>query len=274
MAKIKELPWNEQFAIAWAKMAPPARPSQTEQRFYEKIIKQVIKDNKNPRILILGSTPEFRDILLRNKVKPICCDINRDVFKSLTRIMRRRGVETFILSDWIKLKTKARFDLVLGHQVINMLSPVKQAVFFKQIYRHLKPGGLFITSVVIRANDRAISLLSGFKRYRKFKTINIRDAFSTIHPDLLLAISGHTGTYSPTQCLKIVDQLYRGSEISKKERDIYFKIMPSNDLKVYIPNQKSIEALIKKYLKILLIYHYPTKYYNSKHWPVYLLRKR
>jgi SAM-dependent methyltransferase len=274
MAKSKKLPWNEQFAIAWEKLAPPARPSQTEQRFYEKIIKRAIKDNKNPKILILGSTPELRDVLLKNKIKPICCDINRDVFKSLRKLMKYHNrKERFILSDWTKLAIKEKFDLILGHQVINMLPFKKQILLLKNIYRSLKSGGMFINSLVLRTKDKNISLLSGFKRYRKFNKITIKNSFSAIHPDLLLAISRKNGIYSPKDCLRVVENLYQSKKINKKERDIYFKIMPPSDLKVFVPSKEGIEVIMKKNFKIIDIYYCSSRHYDSQYWPVYVLKK-
>jgi|GEM_PF-3333334 len=271
---MKKLPWNQQFALSWAKMQPPARPNLDEQRFYEAIIKKVIKNNPKAKILILGSTPEFRDILIKNKITPICCDINYDVFRSLRIIMKRHGQEHFILSDWTKLNLKQKFDLILGHQVINMLPFKKQSKLIQAVYNHLSLGGVFVQSVVLRANqDKNISLLSSFKRYRKLGKKFEKFVFSIIHPDLLLSISKRIGTYSPKDCLNIVERLYKSHKINREERDAYFKVMPPSNLMVYVPTKKTFENLVKKYFKIESIYYSATKHYNSQYWPVYVLNK-
>ncbi len=274
MKNIKELPWNQQFALAWAKMQPPARPNLNEQGFYETIIKKVIKNNPRAKILILGSTPELRDIIIKNKITPVCCDISSEVFRSLRIIMKRHGQERFILSDWTELNLKQRFDLILGHQVINMLPLKKQSKLIETVHNHLKPGGIFVQSVVLRASqDKNISLLTGFKRYRRLGKRFKKFAFSIIHPDLLLSISKKTGTYSPKDCLNIVERLYKFHKINKEERDAYFKVMPPSDLRVYIPTKKIFEKLTKKYFRIKLIYCPKSIYYDSRHWPIYVLNK-
>ena len=56
-----ELDWNAERAKAWHKMKPPSKPSESEINIYRKYF-NIKKNQYNPRVLILGSTVEFRQL--------------------------------------------------------------------------------------------------------------------------------------------------------------------------------------------------------------------
>lgn len=273
--KFKKLSWNKQFALAWRKYPPPVRPSRVEQKFYENYIVKTLKKNPKARILILGSTPEFRDLILKHGSTPICCDLNPEVFNTLKSLMKRRGKEKFILSNWLKLKNKNKFDLIIGHQVFNMLPLNRQALLARAIAKNLKAGGLFVHSIVMKSKKR-FNVLNGFKRYRRLskKLKTPVPIFPCIYPDLVLAISQRKGFYTPKGCLKLVDNLYWKGLITKNERSDCVKIIPPSDLKVYVPTKRQIEKTIKRYFQTLSIYYPSSSYYDPHNWPVYVLKKK
>lgn len=276
--KFKKLLWNKQFAQAWRKYPPPVRPSKAEQKFYENYIIKTLRRNPKARILILGATPEFRDLILKHGSTPICCELNPEVFNVLKGLMKRRGKEIFIWSDWLKLKDKNKFDLIIGHQVFNMLPLNKQTKLAQTTSQNLKQGGLFIHSVVIRLlRNKKIDILNTFKKYRHLakKLKKAVSLFSIIYPNLGLKISWQPGNfYTPNQCRDLIEDLYQKKAISKIERNRLFAIIPTSDLKVYVPTKKQIEKTIKRYFQTLSIYYPPSSYYDSHNWPVYVLKKK
>ena len=67
-------PFLNLFLEKWQEISAPIRPSHKECSLYEKYIKEVAARNHNSKLLILGSTPELRDMAIRNDLVPVCCD--------------------------------------------------------------------------------------------------------------------------------------------------------------------------------------------------------
>ncbi|MBI3274336.1 MAG: hypothetical protein HYZ69_04290, partial [Candidatus Colwellbacteria bacterium] len=61
--------WTKTIADTWNLWTPPDRPSQGELAEYEAALRAIIKTKKNPQLLVLGSTSEFRDLAARYKVE-------------------------------------------------------------------------------------------------------------------------------------------------------------------------------------------------------------
>lgn len=49
-------------------------PRQNDLKIYEKFLKQAIKNKKDPKALILGATPELRDLCLKHKCETMAID--------------------------------------------------------------------------------------------------------------------------------------------------------------------------------------------------------
>jgi len=71
-----------QFAKKWRKTLPPARPSRGELRVYNQIVKSLSPQIKTA--LILGATPELRDLLARQKIKISLVDFNINMIKAMS----------------------------------------------------------------------------------------------------------------------------------------------------------------------------------------------
>ncbi|MFA6146217.1 MAG: class I SAM-dependent methyltransferase [Patescibacteria group bacterium] len=272
----KKILWDFKFAKAWKKFTPPSRPSQKELKFYEYYIQKTLKKNKNIRILILGATPEFRDLILKHHSIPICCDLNSMVFNALKKLMKQHGKEIFIKSNWLKLKSKNKFDLIIGHQVFNQLPFNKQSLLTKIVFHNLEPNGLFIHSTFLSPpNNIKINPLDGFKLHRKLtKTKKQIPLYSIVHAYLTLScIHPKNKFFTPNRYLKLVDKLYRQKLISEQERKNIFKILPPGNSKIYVPTKEKLERILKQYFKISSIYYPPSQYYNPINWPVYVLKK-
>ena len=59
--------WKK-IASVWKDILSPSRPSLGDIRIYDKFIKQEIKKRKLLKALILGATPELRDLLSKYRL--------------------------------------------------------------------------------------------------------------------------------------------------------------------------------------------------------------
>ncbi|MFA5051286.1 MAG: class I SAM-dependent methyltransferase [Patescibacteria group bacterium] len=148
MAKQKIEAWKK-FVETWAKLTSPGRPSSGEIKIYEKFAQPILK-KKSIQILVLGSTPEIRDMLAKYKNAQITLiDLNFEMTFAMTSLMRKKQAaknETWLRSNWLTAPLpKNYFDLIFGDFVICNVPFKFQPQFLNNIKEWLKPNGFFIT---------------------------------------------------------------------------------------------------------------------------------
>ncbi len=111
----------------------------------EKEISDVKKKNKNAKVLILGATPETRDLVKKYGLDLTIIDQNREMIEKMTSIMKEKGRENIVIGNWLSMPFKENtFDLVLGDGVSNNISYGETNAFFKEINRVLKKDGIML----------------------------------------------------------------------------------------------------------------------------------
>lgn len=146
--KLTIVPW-QRFAKNWQRLTSPARPSQREIKIYENFAKSFLM-KKNVKVLILGATPEIRDMLAKYKnIQVVLVDINLDMALAMTSLMRQKKVaekEIWLRANWLSAPLPQKyFDVIFGDFVLGNVPFKLQAQFLNNIKSWLKSGGYFIT---------------------------------------------------------------------------------------------------------------------------------
>ena len=99
-------------AKKWQLVKPPIRPSKEDLKIYEKLLK---KNKIRNNILILGATPELRELALKYGKQIVVCDINLNMILAMTELMRHKNKkEIWIKADWVSVPLKHNhFDAIL-----------------------------------------------------------------------------------------------------------------------------------------------------------------
>jgi len=166
------------FLQNWRRITSPGRPTLGELKIYEKFGLSNLK-KKNPKILILGSTPELRDMLALHKNVQICLvDINLDSILAMTELMKNKQAkkkEIWINGNWLNVPLQENyFDIIYGDFVVANV-PVKfQYQFLKNIKNWLKPKGVFITRMTIPISENKILSAEKFCHIFKDKKVNLK----------------------------------------------------------------------------------------------------
>ncbi|MDD2647002.1 MAG: class I SAM-dependent methyltransferase [Patescibacteria group bacterium] len=177
MKKTNSISWHTSVAERWKIYDSPARPSKGECQIIQEFINS---HKKNPKILILGSTPEFRDLAHNLRAEITCVDASLEMLIGMSELMKHKNLvnqEIWFRSNWLTMPvTENYYDFVLGDLVVTNLPLQLQPVFLKKIKSILKPGGYFITRdwwppIVKSSLESAIDRLS--KRGINKKSINI-----------------------------------------------------------------------------------------------------
>lgn len=128
-----------------SRLTSPARPSAEALKLYNDFLNET-----NPKnIMILGSTPELRDLASQHKIKNyVVADFNMDMIKNNLELctMVDQNNEVWIKSDWFSLPfPKGYFDVILGDLVLGQFAYNAQSAFLSKIAELLSPTGKFIT---------------------------------------------------------------------------------------------------------------------------------
>ena len=155
--KIKE--WDDKNSVRnMARRKGTVAPSKAELNFYKKHCAAIARRVKSPRMLVLGPTPEIRDIGLRLGFKVTAVDMNKrilDLMKPFLRVKDRSG-ETVMLDNWLAVPLlKNNFDVVIGDVSFNNLAAKDIPFMFKRVHGWMKSGGFFILRNIVLPDRRA-----------------------------------------------------------------------------------------------------------------------
>jgi len=143
-------PWR-QITKDYARLVIPNRPSTQDCENYGKLIKSALGNKKNPKILVLGSTPEIRSLLYTYTVlqgaQVICIDVNPAMYRAMTSFVTKTNLqEKFYRRNWLATGFPGNyFDLIMGDEIICNIPKKIHDNLFQEISRVLKDGCYFIT---------------------------------------------------------------------------------------------------------------------------------
>lgn len=158
----------------WEIVLPPSRPTIMELNRIEKYINEY---ERCEPVAVLGSTPEFRDLLARLGFE------NRFIFdKSIEFYLRMSNLlpdgvkdgECLIVGEWNKTikKYKGYFKIILSDLTMGNVNYADREQFYRNIAESIKIGGTFIDKVL--AFDFEVPRVKDlFEKYEKLP-INLR----------------------------------------------------------------------------------------------------
>lgn len=173
MAKKLYNPLWFQFWKIWNKIGPPWRPSKKELLWWKKKIVELQKKGKNLKVLVLGSTPEIRDMLSELKIDTTLLDANESMYKAMNRLVKKKNKkEKLVIGNWLdmdKVLGKNKFDFVISDAPHCNLAFKTWPRFFEGLYNILKPGGYFMVGSITLEFDERQTIKDLFGKYKKHK---------------------------------------------------------------------------------------------------------
>ncbi len=158
----------------WYTVLPPSRPTINELNRIESYIKAV---NREEPVAVLGSTPEFRELLFRLGFrKRYIIDKSKDFYLRMGKLIPEliKSEEIFINDEWTKtLGTfSGFFKVVLSDLTMGNIPYNERDDFYKNLANSISSKGVFIDKVL--AFDFPIPTLEElFDKYEKMP-INLR----------------------------------------------------------------------------------------------------
>lgn len=266
--------WNEELAALWTRNIPPCRPSWSEMTIYTKYLrkKQAQFPHRRIKLLILGSSAEFRDWGYQENMDVTIIDCSEKYHDTIKREMRHKYCEErLVVQCWQDMTFKNEFDLIVGDLVIGNLYPEEIPKFLKSISNALMEDGFFMTKSFFRDENKPI------KSYEEIIIDYYKNGI-TYHPypqliyDIAMyCVDNETGLLNFNHMYKEALKIYESGIITDGTFEKFEHLGWEKEMKYLfnIPTFKQWENWIAEYLKI------HNKEYGidlySKDFPIYII---
>jgi hypothetical protein len=217
---MKHLPkWSSELAAFWRNYVPPNRPSRFDLNICMRSSAELLGSTvlgRPLRLMILGSTTEFRDWAFEARAESVVVDNSKEYFEAVsaerTHINPAESVE---LVDWREMTFDHEFDMVVGDLIAGQIPLDELPGMVERIKRALLPHGCFITKSYFRTEGFGrMSIRELFKPLANF----FGDPFPIVAYDLSsMAVDSKGNLYFPDM-LEIIDGAFRQGHISERHR--------------------------------------------------------
>jgi len=269
--------------LQWDKYTSPFRPSCEDIKNYSLIFNRLKMKN---RVLVLGATPEIREILSKFDSSIIIADFSFKMISGMIFFNKsiNETKEKWIKSDWMALDKFIKnnyFDVIVGDLFLRNINPQLQLECLRKISRLLKKGGYLITRIHLLNED--ITKLSSKKIIRNIFDKEL-DIDNKLIEDLITSRLFDKNTDFNNKIVNkeaftnnIKENIKKGVK-SKREKLILNNILkkwsgPKNYFqRIWTQRtKKEIEGLLLKYFVVHDI-RIASDYKDSEFYPIYVLK--
>jgi hypothetical protein len=238
----------EEFAENWRKTRAPYRFTENELQIYGRLIREAAAAKDNPKMVVLGVTPELRMLGHQHGCRVTCVDFSPMWINAMDILMGEDGKEDIIVRcNWLETPLqRGEYDTVVGDYVLNCLKPTKWDRLLRIVHDLLKPGGYFVTRTLVGVGD-PVPLLDALKMYGK-QLLRYPDkylvslCYTTIQPD------GQWGSHILKEQL---EKLHEDGGITDDEFNTLSVLCArAGSADTYMLKQKNYEEILSRHLQI------------------------
>ena len=190
--------WNTYFTS-------PSRISEDESDKYGEWLSYYADESK--KVLLLGVTPEIRDILAEIGCKVTCVDINEEMIAAMNSLKEAENPDEEVINEnWLDNSLeKNNFDIVIGDAVLPNVNWEDREELLSEVKRVLKAEGLFITRAFCVPVEKRFENIHELLEEFSNKKPNYKSALELVLELQFLAYDpqDHLGTFTePKKMLK------------------------------------------------------------------------
>ncbi len=262
--------WSDQFVHHWKYYTGHARASKKDLETIKSKIKSV---GKYCKVLILGATPEYRNLCGELKVQVTCLDFSKYNFEYLKQEVATKPQERLVEGNWLQTILDEKFDIILGDVVLNLVGKKGVPILLENVGKMLKPNGLFLPRLYMRGEEEKIAGEDAVKKYRKHGSK--KPIYNHLVRDLYLAAYNfNKDTVLLKDIYSLASNLYKQKLLSDEELSLFDKLgMKDRLFSFYMPTKQVIEEEIKEYFQIVDVF-YGAEDDNPELYPLYILKKK
>ena len=277
MVKKSKIFWHQLIKDRWVLHKSPGRPSKGDIKIYEQFLKKVPKRQK---ILILGATPELRDLAHKHKAEVAIIDVSLEmmiVMKEFMKYKDKAKDEIWVGANWLKNPlTSNYFDVVLGDYVSSNVPLDFHLKFFQEINRVLRKNSYFITRTT-HTPEKPILPAKIVEKYLKMGDITLKgkNLITELEQELMLSfIRKPSYEMSSGKAIgffeKYIKKQKKEKILNQILKDLKFQFPPKT---WWCPPKEIYQKRVKKYFKIIN-FKKAKDYYCSVYSTIYLLKKK
>lgn len=283
--------WRK-MAKLWGLYSYYSRPSKEDEKNFRHQLNIALKNKVKPKIVLLGATPELRDILFefskKQEAEVYCVDMTRDMYMAMSHHTKKKNPnEKFINCNWLGIPKKIEsgsIDVVAGDFVIGNVGSYEHK-FMKGISSVLKPDGYFVTRAYYRTNK--VRKISNFKKEierlaqnvskGKYSAKKAKDYFmnNILYSTWYWRNDNQVSlAYRENEFLELRKKRNTLGRTERKILDLFWEAWWALKDKYWsdLP-KKDLENIIKKYF-IIKGALFSKDYERSEFCPIYLLQKK
>lgn len=233
--------WHESIATQWDEYAPPVRPSPSEINAWKKYM--ALKSHA--RVLVLGATPELRDMAHELKAQVSIVDASLTMMQEMSTHMKHTNEEeVWMRANWLTMPfAENYFDFVIGDFVFANISVADKPKFLRKILAVLKSNGALIMRVHLPF-PQPVSLSELYERYiYHHSPVGKRALNQFVFGVLKTTYRSNDCTYSAMRARRAIHRFMGTREAD--ERRAFKKLMQLID-KVLLKGDKKWEGLSKE----------------------------
>lgn len=266
--------WNNYLAITWDKYLPPIRPYFEELSIFKTYIQRYIKMyNAKPKVLILGSTPELRDVVYEYEITPTVVDFSKENYEGMSLLRRLKGSDTFIKKNWLDLNDcDGQFDFIFSEAAFNVLPKESSKKIYQIISKLLTAQGIVVAKEWIRFSDKPLSIEHIIEEYRS--STNSYGFYSFTCIPLMLNLYDYENDRITLRSLdKGAQKMLSEGKINQQEYDtIGIHDYQNVELELYIPKIDEFEQDVNEYLDLIAIHN--VNIAHSEFHPIFVLERK
>ena len=267
--------WTKEIAKIWTNYVPPCRPSRFEldlcaQKIYEFRSVHRIR----PRLLILGSTTEFRELGYEEKCEVTIVDNSLEYHQEISKELKYKNtIETLQLLNWQEIEFQSEFDIAVGDLVIGNLKAGEVENFLGLVHQSLTSGGYFLTKSFFYDDSKEIIPPEVFFKAYENETPTIDSFPACVYNLATYCMNEETNILRFYDMFLQVKKCFDLGIISTitYSRFLHFGWQDSFKTEFYVMPKNLWEETASKYFKSIKYNHGP--YHWSHDFPFYTLKK-
>ncbi len=263
-----EIGWTEKTAQDWKRYKPPSRPAKSEVKIYD----SVFAAKKGCSVLILGSTPELRELAAKYEMKVTIVDWSEDICKALKLLMKHKNArEAFSKQDWLQMKFDEKFDMVVGDCATTVVPYAELENVLRNISNCLKPDGIAVQRIWVRYNNVQTPDLPYVRKLFESKPEHIHWYTWMLFPVFVHYYDSTNERLAGDELYQKMLADYEKGGLPKALVDL-FSLVKNHKTPNNVPEKAHLESILEKYFSIV-----KTRWNRdcfSRNAPIYVLKAR
>ncbi|MBI4453008.1 hypothetical protein HY636_00015 [Candidatus Woesearchaeota archaeon] len=267
--------WTDDFVHYWKYYLAPSRISLSEKEFIRNKIEEKIKKYGSGKkhlvkILVMGATPEYRQLCGEMDIPVTLFDFSRYNYEYLGQEVKNKPKEKFIEGNWLMTiptenclnenhdkydtshfnKKYKKYDIILADNALNVVMKNNHLILYANVCNLLKDDGFFMPRTFVRELNERWTGEKVIEEYRK--EANGKPLYTWTFRHLVMAVYNYNLGFCVFKDIWTeIKKLHEKGIITSKELEEFSKwSMENREFKVYVPEREELNKMLKQFFTI------------------------